>query len=189
MELCTTLQSRVLALETTKTTQAKEIASLKRRVKKLEKKRSRTHGLKRIYRFGSSKGRRVTLVSTHFDEDTNMFGVHDLVGDEVVVESEVVVNAKETRSVVEETVNVAATTVSVATITDVEVTLAQALAKLKSAKPRATTITTTPTLTTTTAATTITTASTRPKTKGIIIHEQEKAPTPTISSQPSQAKV
>ncbi|GKE43112.1 hypothetical protein Tco_1470396, partial [Tanacetum coccineum] len=50
MELYTTLQLRVLALETTKTTQALEIDSLKRRVKKLEKKkRSRTHGLKRLY--------------------------------------------------------------------------------------------------------------------------------------------
>ncbi|GJX24829.1 hypothetical protein Tco_0231125 [Tanacetum coccineum] len=38
MELCTNLQQRVLTLETTKTTQAQEIDSLKRRVKKLEKK-------------------------------------------------------------------------------------------------------------------------------------------------------
>ncbi|GKB80653.1 hypothetical protein Tco_0947548 [Tanacetum coccineum] len=36
MALCTTLQIRVLALETTKNTQAMEITSLKRRVKKLE---------------------------------------------------------------------------------------------------------------------------------------------------------
>ncbi|GJT68050.1 hypothetical protein Tco_1019530 [Tanacetum coccineum] len=44
MALCTTLQSRVLALETTKTTQATEIASLKKRVKKLERRnKSRTH--------------------------------------------------------------------------------------------------------------------------------------------------
>ncbi|GJT62083.1 hypothetical protein Tco_1005616 [Tanacetum coccineum] len=49
--LCTTLQSRVLALETTKTTQATKIASLKKRVKKLE----RRHGLKRLYKVGSSK--------------------------------------------------------------------------------------------------------------------------------------
>ncbi|GKF11103.1 hypothetical protein Tco_0049029 [Tanacetum coccineum] len=35
--LCTTLQNRVLDLEKTKTTQQDEIASLKRRVKKLEK--------------------------------------------------------------------------------------------------------------------------------------------------------
>nr|GEW67068.1 hypothetical protein [Tanacetum cinerariifolium] len=53
MELCTNLQSRVLALEKTKTTQALEITSLKRRVKKLEKKqRSRTHKLKRLYKVG-----------------------------------------------------------------------------------------------------------------------------------------
>ncbi|GKC20829.1 hypothetical protein Tco_1022979 [Tanacetum coccineum] len=38
IELCTNLQQRVLDLETTKITQANEIASLKRRVKKLEKK-------------------------------------------------------------------------------------------------------------------------------------------------------
>ncbi|GJY65598.1 putative ribonuclease H-like domain-containing protein, partial [Tanacetum coccineum] len=46
-------QDSVSDLEKTKTTQAKEIVSLKRRVKKLEqKKRSRTHGLKRLYKAG-----------------------------------------------------------------------------------------------------------------------------------------
>ncbi|GJY36684.1 hypothetical protein Tco_0422062 [Tanacetum coccineum] len=40
MELCTNLQTRVLDLEKTKTTQHNEIASLKRRVKKFKKKRS-----------------------------------------------------------------------------------------------------------------------------------------------------
>nr|GEV98298.1 integrase, catalytic region, zinc finger, CCHC-type, peptidase aspartic, catalytic [Tanacetum cinerariifolium] len=45
----------VLDLETTKTTQAMEIKSLKRRVKKLEKKQmSRTHKLKRLYKVGLS---------------------------------------------------------------------------------------------------------------------------------------
>ncbi|GJZ26662.1 hypothetical protein Tco_0570915 [Tanacetum coccineum] len=45
MDLCTQLQSRVLALETTKSNQALEIESLKRRVKSLEKRRkSRTPG-------------------------------------------------------------------------------------------------------------------------------------------------
>ncbi|GKE25960.1 hypothetical protein Tco_1441344 [Tanacetum coccineum] len=53
MELCTNLQTRVLDLEKTKITQVEEIVSLKRRVKKLEqKKRSRTHGLKRLYKVG-----------------------------------------------------------------------------------------------------------------------------------------
>nr|GEW33922.1 hypothetical protein [Tanacetum cinerariifolium] len=49
-------QTRVLALETTKTNQALEIRSLKRRMKKLEKKSSkRTHKLTRLYKIGSSK--------------------------------------------------------------------------------------------------------------------------------------
>nr|GEX10698.1 hypothetical protein [Tanacetum cinerariifolium] len=53
MALCTTLQNRVLDLEKTMTTQRIEIASLKRRVKKLKKKnRSRTHRLKRLYKVG-----------------------------------------------------------------------------------------------------------------------------------------
>ncbi|GJY15206.1 hypothetical protein Tco_0385628 [Tanacetum coccineum] len=53
MELCTNLQNRVLDLEKIKSTQANEIASLKRRVKKLEKKnRSRTYKLKRLYKVG-----------------------------------------------------------------------------------------------------------------------------------------
>ncbi|GJX02363.1 hypothetical protein Tco_0186276 [Tanacetum coccineum] len=55
MELCTKLSERVLALETTKINQALEIDSLKRRLKKLEKKKgSRTHRLKRLYKVGRS---------------------------------------------------------------------------------------------------------------------------------------
>ncbi|GKE84852.1 hypothetical protein Tco_1558594 [Tanacetum coccineum] len=52
---CTKLQQRVLDLENTKTAQAKEITSLKLRVKRLEKKGgSRTHKLKRLYKIGRS---------------------------------------------------------------------------------------------------------------------------------------
>ncbi|GKC06623.1 hypothetical protein Tco_0998233 [Tanacetum coccineum] len=83
----------------------------------------------------------ITLVSTHYDVDTDMFGVHDLVGDEVVVESEVAVKAGEKRKIVEEVVAVidaaSAIPVSTAKIINVEITLAQALAELKSAKPKA----------------------------------------------------
>ncbi|GJS15389.1 putative ribonuclease H-like domain-containing protein [Tanacetum coccineum] len=156
MELCTNLQQRVLDLETTKTTQANEIASLKRRVNKLERRnKSRTYGLKRMYRVGSSR-----RVESSKDKD----------GNEVIIDNvDVVKTAKERRSVVEEvtdviekaklvsaakeTVNAAATTISTAstilvnaatttttttaTITDVEVTLAQAMVELKSAKPKA----------------------------------------------------
>ncbi|GJV62445.1 putative ribonuclease H-like domain-containing protein [Tanacetum coccineum] len=134
MELCTILQQRVLDLETTKTTQANEIDSLKKRVKRLEKKnRSRTHGLKRLYKVGLS-----ARVESSGDEqnldNADMFDVNTLAGEEVFV-------VEQSGNVVEEVVAMidAASTilVSIATITDVEVTLAQALAKLKSPKPKA----------------------------------------------------
>ncbi|GJZ00442.1 hypothetical protein Tco_0517871 [Tanacetum coccineum] len=192
MEFCTKLQQRVLDLENTKTAQAQEITSLKKRVKKLErKKKSRTHGLKRLYKVGlsaridssddeaslgdqedaSKQGRKIhdidadediTLENVH---DADMFGVHDLDGDEVFVETkEPVVNAATTTSTIP---------VSVAKdLSDVDMTLAQALAELKSAKPKAVT----------TAATITTTAVTRPKAKGLVIQEQEQASTPITSS-------
>ncbi|GKF67416.1 hypothetical protein Tco_0197095 [Tanacetum coccineum] len=55
MNLCTSLQKKVLDLEKAKTAQAKEIASLKKRVKQLEKRRKlRTSGLKRLRKIGST---------------------------------------------------------------------------------------------------------------------------------------
>ncbi|GKD54254.1 hypothetical protein Tco_1287641 [Tanacetum coccineum] len=57
---------RVLDLEKTKTTQHNEIASLKRRVKKLEKKnRLKTHKLKRLYKVGLT-----TRVESSDDEES-----------------------------------------------------------------------------------------------------------------------
>ncbi|GJR78599.1 hypothetical protein Tco_0149384 [Tanacetum coccineum] len=112
MELCTNLQNRVLDLEKTKTSQHNEIASLKRKVKKLEKKNmSRTHKLKRLYKVGltarveslgdeeslgedaSKQGRinaidadeEITLVSVQDDADKEMFDVDALNGEEVFV--------------------------------------------------------------------------------------------------------
>nr|GEZ60148.1 ribonuclease H-like domain-containing protein [Tanacetum cinerariifolium] len=109
----TIAQTRVLDLEKTKTTQALEITSLKRRFKKLEKKqRSRTHKLKRLYKFGltarvdssedeqslgkdASKHERkihdidadedITLVNDQ--DDAEMFDVNDLHGSSTRVES------------------------------------------------------------------------------------------------------
>ncbi|GJS21565.1 hypothetical protein Tco_0450197 [Tanacetum coccineum] len=103
MELCTNLQQRVLDLEKTKTTQQNEIDSLKRRVKKLEqKKRSRTHGLKRL-----RKGRRINVIEAdeeitlvNDDADKEMFDVDALNGEEVFV-------ARQNKNVVEEIVDVA----------------------------------------------------------------------------------
>ncbi|GKD96501.1 hypothetical protein Tco_1380398 [Tanacetum coccineum] len=190
-ELMEILSERVLDLETTKTAQAQDITSLKKRVKKLErKKNSGTHGLKRLYKVGmsaridslddeaslgdqedaSKQGRKIhdidadediTLENVH---DADMFRVHDLDGDEVFVETEEhVVNAATTTS----------TTVSAAKdLSDVDMTLTQALAELKSAKPKA--------VTTTVIITTI--AVTRPKAKGLVIQEHEQALTPIVSS-------
>ncbi|GJS95462.1 putative ribonuclease H-like domain-containing protein [Tanacetum coccineum] len=154
MTLCTSLQNRVLDLEHTKTTQALEIDSLKRRVKKLEKKqRSRTHKLRRLYKVGlsarvvssedeglgeedaSKQGRKIHDINADEDitlenvHDADMFRVHDLDGDEVFLEIE------------EPVVNVATTTSTIPVsaakdLSDVDMTLAQALAELKSVKPK-----------------------------------------------------
>ncbi|GJQ95250.1 retrovirus-related pol polyprotein from transposon TNT 1-94 [Tanacetum coccineum] len=141
MELCTNLQTRVLDLEKTKSTQHNEIDSLKRRAKKLEKKyRLRTYKLKRLYKVGltarvessgdeedlgedaSKQGRRIntidadediTLINVQDDADNEMFDVNALNG--------------------EENYSTAATTV---TITTEEITLAQALEALKTSKPK-----------------------------------------------------
>ncbi|GJV93130.1 hypothetical protein Tco_1540943 [Tanacetum coccineum] len=192
IEFCTKLQQRVLDLENIKTAQAQEITSLKKRVKKLErKKKSRTYSLKRLYKVGlsaridssddeaslgdqedaSKQGRKIhdidvdediTLENVH---DADMFGVHDLDGDEVFVETEEpVVNAATTIS----TIPVSA----VKDLSNVDMTLAQALAELKSTKPKAVT----------TAAITNTTAVTRHKAKGLVIQEQEQAETLITSS-------
>ncbi|GJX22195.1 hypothetical protein Tco_0226640 [Tanacetum coccineum] len=125
MALCTTLQNRVLDLEKTKTTQHNEIASLKRRVKKLEKKdRSRTHRLKRLYKVGltarvessdneeslgedASKQGRIDAIDA--DEEITLVSVHDVnvyAGEEVFA------------------------------ITVDDITLAQVLEEMKSTKPK-----------------------------------------------------
>nr|GFD33070.1 hypothetical protein [Tanacetum cinerariifolium] len=57
IELCTKLSDKVLDLEKKKTAQAKEIADLKKRVKKLERKRrSRTSGMN-LFKIGTSRRR------------------------------------------------------------------------------------------------------------------------------------
>ncbi|GJY87353.1 hypothetical protein Tco_0501981 [Tanacetum coccineum] len=107
---------------------ANEIASLKKRVKKLERRnKSKTHRLKRMYKVGSSrrvessedeglgeedasKQGRIADINANEDitlvndqDDADMFDVNDLDGDEVIVENvDVVKTAEETRSVVEE---------------------------------------------------------------------------------------
>ncbi|GJV03118.1 hypothetical protein Tco_1336687 [Tanacetum coccineum] len=142
MEVCINLQQRVINLEKIKTTQAEEIVSLKRRVKKLkQKKMSRTHKLKRL-----RKGR---IDAIDADDDITLVSVHDVnvsAGKEEVVE---VINTAKLIIDVAQVIVVgdkvstadAATTISVATTTTTttveEITLAQGLADLKSTKPKA----------------------------------------------------
>ncbi|GKE88394.1 hypothetical protein Tco_1565869 [Tanacetum coccineum] len=109
MELCSDLQTRVLDLEKTKTTQAEEIG-------------------RRIHDIDVDED--ITLVNN----DNEIFDVDALAGEEVFIAEQSGNVVKEVVVVI----NVASTIpVSGATITDVEITLAQALAELKSAKPKA----------------------------------------------------
>ncbi|GJY17940.1 hypothetical protein Tco_0389431 [Tanacetum coccineum] len=149
----------ILKVERQRSPQANEIASLKRRVKKLKKKdRSRTHKLKRLYKVGltamvesssdeedlgedaSKQGRRInaidadediTLVNVQDDADNEMFDVNALNGEEVFV-------AGQNANVVEEIVDAArvSTAATTVTITTEEITLAQALEALKTSKPK-----------------------------------------------------
>ncbi|GJR70827.1 putative ribonuclease H-like domain-containing protein [Tanacetum coccineum] len=129
------LLAKVLDLEKTKTTQANEIASLKRRVKKLEKKdRSRTYKLKRLYKIGltarvESSGDEE--ISVQDDSDKELFDIDALNGEDVFV-------AGQNENVVEEVVNDAqvSTALTTVTITTEEITLAQALEALKTSKPK-----------------------------------------------------
>ncbi|GKB14918.1 hypothetical protein Tco_0848841 [Tanacetum coccineum] len=157
--LCTTLQKKVLDLDKTKTTQANEIASLKRRVKKLEKKdRSRTHKLMRLYKVGLTARVESSSDEEDLDDaDNEIFYVNVLNGEEVFV-------ATQNENVIEEVVDDAqvSTAVTIVTITTEEITLAQALEALKTSKP---------------------------KVKGIVFQEPGKSTTTTtISSQQSHDK-
>ncbi|GJW58670.1 hypothetical protein Tco_0105401 [Tanacetum coccineum] len=128
--------------------------------KQTELKRSQHKQGRKIHDIDADKD--ITLENVH---DVDMFGMHDLDGDEVFLETkEPVVNAAKTTS----TISVSAAK----DLSDVDMTLAQALAELKSTKPKAVT----------TAATTTTTAVTRPKAKGFVIQEQKQASTPITSS-------
>nr|GEY08516.1 hypothetical protein [Tanacetum cinerariifolium] len=116
IELCTQLQSKVHALESTKANQALEIGSLKRRVKKFKKKASKkTHKLKILYKIGSS----TRLESS---KGTDMFDTSILDDEEVVAEKEVC--TADPVPTAGEVVTTAGVEVSIATTTvDVEVKL------------------------------------------------------------------
>ncbi|GJW36079.1 putative ribonuclease H-like domain-containing protein [Tanacetum coccineum] len=140
-----------------KTTQAKEIASLKKRGRKIA---------------DLDADEEVTLIDEtqeRNDEDL-MFYTDVLNGDEVFEEP--IVNASKTTSSflvsVADPITTAGKVVTTANATTTidELTLAQTLIEIKVAKPKA--------VTTTAMTTTTTIASIRPKAKGIVFHDQEE---------------
>ncbi|GJZ01492.1 hypothetical protein Tco_0519453 [Tanacetum coccineum] len=189
MNLCTQLQSRVLVLETTKSNQALEIESLKRRVKSLEKRRKlRTPGFKRLRKEDASIQGRINCCldvdaegllvdeTQEMNNDSLMFDTGVLEEQEKdVAEKEVsVVDPVTNAGEVVTTANVEVTTVNAPTTTIDELTLAQTLIEIKAAKPKAVT----------SAATTTTT--TRPKARGVVVQEPSELKTTSSSLQASQ---
>nr|GEV33619.1 hypothetical protein [Tanacetum cinerariifolium] len=180
---------KVLDLEKAKTAQAKEIASLKKRVKKLEQKKNLGD-----QEDASKQGRTINNINqdvgiTLVDEtqgrmnEEEMFGVNDLDGDEVVVDVSASVDVQKNAKVAKKEVSTAEFTIVATTlqISKDELTLAHTLIEIKADKPKV--ITTT--------ATTVNATGTRPKVKGIVMQEPSKIPStkPLDSSQrPSQAK-
>nr|GEW26968.1 ribonuclease H-like domain-containing protein [Tanacetum cinerariifolium] len=169
VELCTQLQLRVLALETTKANQALEIESLKRRVKKLEKKASKKyHKLKRLYKIGSSTRMESSKDAGLGDqEDASKQGrmIEDLDADKGVA---LEVSTADPVPTAGEVVTTAGVEVSTAAITSKismdEITLAKALIDIKTSKPKA---------------------------KGIVMQEPSETPNITpidASKKPSKAK-
>ncbi|GKB53839.1 hypothetical protein Tco_0904592, partial [Tanacetum coccineum] len=160
MALCTTLQNRVLDLKKTKTSQHNEIASLKKRVKKLEKKdRSRTYRLKRLYKVGLTARLESSDDEESLGDDASKQGRIDAIDldEEINLVSAVgdIVSAASTAT----TFSAATTTIAIINTVD-DITLAQALEEIKSTKP---------------------------KKKGIVIQELGESTT-TISSQQLQDK-
>nr|GEX54754.1 hypothetical protein [Tanacetum cinerariifolium] len=136
---------RVFSLEQTKTNQAAEIETLKKRVKKLEgKKKKRTYGLKRLYKISLS-ARTVSSNKEGLgeDKDQDLSGVHDLDGDEVFVDVTTGENVEQDATVTEKVVTtieyIEVTTADATTpqISQDELILAQALMEIKAAKPKA----------------------------------------------------
>ncbi|GKA55682.1 hypothetical protein Tco_0754754 [Tanacetum coccineum] len=157
MNLCTSLQEKILDLEKARTAQAKDIGSLKKRVKQLEKRRKlRTPGFKRLRKVGSTSRVESSNDVSVLEEQEIKF--------EKVVEEPVVSVATTTKSFPVSaadpvtTAGEVVTTASVSVEIPDELTLAQTLIEIKTAKPKPVT----------------TVTSVRPRAKGIIFHDQEE---------------
>ncbi|GJX03450.1 hypothetical protein Tco_0189366 [Tanacetum coccineum] len=189
MDLSTKLSDRVLDLETTKTAQAKKIASLKKRVKKLErKKKSKTPGMN-LFKIGTSI-RRILGFNTNMDEVFK-----DVEGD-----AEQVISAYADEGSTSDAINTAGTEVNTTsaliTTGGVSISTAEpittASVNITTAKPS------TPSTTTTTvfededliiAQTLVKMRSEKSKVRGVVMQERSKTTTrPTIPPQQHDPK-
>ncbi|GKE10750.1 hypothetical protein Tco_1414301 [Tanacetum coccineum] len=193
MNLCTSLQEKVLDMEKAKTAQAKAIASLKKRVKQLEKKRkSRTSRLRRLRKVGSysmvessndaslgaqddasKQGRKIEDLDADV-EVTLVNETHEMNDDNLMFDTGVLEEQEiEFVKVVEEPiVSVSTTTKSIPVSAAEVVTIASASVEILNELTLAQTlieIKTTKPKPVTTATTTVT--SVRPRAKGIIFHD------------------
>ncbi|GKB44626.1 hypothetical protein Tco_0889568, partial [Tanacetum coccineum] len=145
MVLCTKLQTHVLDLEKANDAQAKEIAALKKRIQRLERRKmSRPTVLKRLKKVGMSR-----RVESSDDQECL----------EAIVHEKREQSTKPDDSTAGKAVTTASVKDSVVPITIKEIILAQTLIQIKAAKPKVVT----------TATTTATT--TRPKDKGVVVQE------------------
>nr|GEU42031.1 retrovirus-related Pol polyprotein from transposon TNT 1-94 [Tanacetum cinerariifolium] len=138
-----------------------------------------------------------TQGSTNDDE---MFGVDDLAGEEVVMDTttgkheEQIIEDVSTAKPVTTAGEVVTTTIvkdSAASTTDVtkdEITMAQAMAALKSIKPKVVVQEQEMSTIIPAVATTVTTAVLTPRAKGIVFHEQKQTQIPTVSSSKDKGK-
>ncbi|GJU58770.1 hypothetical protein Tco_1236536 [Tanacetum coccineum] len=185
MNLCTSLQEKVLNLEKANTVQAKDIASLNKRVKQLEKRmKLKTLGLKRLRKISSTsrvKSSNDASLGAQEDASKQERKIADLDADAVVtlekVDAEKEVSAADlvtTAGEVVTTANAEVTTINSLTTTIDELTLGQTMIEIKETKPKAIT----------SAATTTTT--TRPKARGVVVQVPTEFKTTSSSLQTSQ---
>nr|GEW27521.1 uncharacterized mitochondrial protein AtMg00810-like [Tanacetum cinerariifolium] len=162
--------------------QAKEITNLKKGVKRLErKKKSRFHGLKRLYKVRlSERVESSTEEECLGEEESSKQGrIEDIDADDnitLVNDQEMFDADRDLQG--EETISTA--TLITTDVSDDELTMAQALVEIKKSKPNGATTTTTtviiPTL-----------DSTRPKARGVVM--QELSETLTTTTIPKSSKV
>ncbi|GJW24033.1 hypothetical protein Tco_0037844 [Tanacetum coccineum] len=130
MALCTTLQNRVLDLEKTKTTQHNEIASLKRRVKKLEKK-NRVESSDNEESLGENASKQGRIDAIDADEEITLVSVQN------VNEEMFHVNVLDGEELITDATTISAATITTATITTVDdISFAQALMEIKGTNPK-----------------------------------------------------